>query len=88
MRPEKKKYRPRNCTSLAASVMIQNYHHDRLEKYAEVREISLQKAVDIIIQLHMSGVNIARHMSETIGVKHEKYQDTLRKLGENHEYIR
>jgi hypothetical protein len=85
---EKKKYRPRNCSSLAASVMIQDYHQERLEKYAQVKQISLQKAVDVIIQLHIRGVNVAQHMSEAIGIKHEKYQDTLRKLGENTEYIR
>ena len=85
---EKKKYRAMNCSSLAASVLIQNYHHDRLEKYAEVKKISLQRAVSEIIVLHTKGVNIAQHMSEVIGINHEKYRQTLIKLGEHMDYIR
>ena len=91
MRPAKKKgqrVERSRCSILDSSIMIQDYHQERLEKYAQVKQISLQKAVDVIIQLHIRGVNVAQHMSEAIGIKHEKYQDTLRKLGENTEYIR
>lgn len=88
MRPAKKKYRTRNCSSMGASVLIQNYHSDRLEKYAEVKEISLDKAVNEIMMLHKNQINVAKHMSEVIGVSHQKYKETLMRLGENHEYIR
>lgn len=84
----KVKPKPNRTSIMESAVMIQNYHQERLEKYAQVKEISVDKAIHRIMMMQKNGVNIAEHMSLVIGVKHQVYKDTLRKLGENHEYIR
>jgi hypothetical protein len=87
-RKAKPKYPVRNCSSIAASVLIQDYHTDRLEKYAFKKEISLDKAVNEIMMLHKNQINVAKHMSQVIGVNHNTYKETLMRLGEHMDYIR
>lgn len=76
------------CSAMDAAVLIQNYHHDRLEKYAETKEISLDKSIGELIIMHQRGVNVAKHISATIGENHDTYREFLSKLGENLEFIR
>lgn len=71
-----------------ASLSVQEYHHDRLLRYAEERNISLDKSVYELIDLHRRGVNVAKHMSAIIGVSHNKYKEYLSNLGEHHHFIR
>lgn len=86
-RAKRKGGRPKN-TGREASIHIMEFHHDRLVKYAEKREMSLDKAVDEIIFKHRRGVNVAQFMSDVLEVSHQKYRETLLSLGEHSDYVR
>jgi hypothetical protein len=71
-----------------ASLSVQEYHHDRLMKYIDARQVSMDIAVHELIFLHRKGVNVAKHMSAIIGENHDQYKRLLSNLGEHHTFIR
>jgi len=71
-----------------ASLSVQDYHHERLMKYIDARQVSIDIAVHELIDLHRKGVNVAKHMSAIIGENHTEYKRLLSNLGEHHHFIR
>lgn len=70
------------------STAIQDYHNDRLKRYAKAVNRKEGIVTTELIIMHRAGINIAQHISHTIGEDHEQYTIKLENMGENSIFIR
>jgi len=70
------------------STAIQDFHSDRLKRYAKAVNRKEGIVVTELIMMHRAGINIAQHISHTIGEDHEQYTIKLENMGENSIHIR
>lgn len=69
-------------------VMIAELHQIRLKKFAKAKELSEDKAIHELIEIHRRGHNMAEYLSMTIGEDHLNYMQSLVRLGETAAHIR
>lgn len=69
-------------------LIIQDIHHQRLEKYMQVKQMTLEHATFTLIDMHRKGFNVALHISECIAEDHTDYVECLSQLGEYKDFIR
>jgi hypothetical protein len=67
---------------LAKSITLADYHSERIKKFAAIRGVSENRAIDILINVHRKTRKMDEFLSQQIGEEHNKYLIRVAELGD------
>lgn len=67
---------------------VHDLHSVRLQMYFKSTKLDQNEALERLILIHRQGINMAEHMSKTIGMNHEWYIKMLTQFNEPSMFIR